>query len=212
MSEISRRHLALAPGVEAAQPGTPVATPALGHSVLDRALAAGVGTVDALSEGTELDDSVLLQVGDLAKASGKTVRALHLYEELGLIEPARRSRGRYRLFSPDTKVRIRWISKLQSLGLSLTEIQAIALRRHSSESARRASQELCEVYAQKLAEVRDTIREYRALEAELEASVAFLEGCQHECGGHVATSGCSACTRHVEPVSLAPDLVLGAQI
>jgi MerR family transcriptional regulator, copper efflux regulator len=191
MSEGVRRHLTLAQGVDTA------------HS--------GVGDADArVADG--LEELSLLQVGDLAKATGKTVRAIHLYEELGLIEPARRSAGRYRLFSPDTKVRIRWISKLQSLGLSLTEIQAIVQRRHSSESARRASQELCEVYEQKLAEVRETIREYRALEAELEASVAFLEGCQHGCGGDVATSGCSACTRHAEPVTHAPDLVVGAQL
>jgi MerR family transcriptional regulator, copper efflux regulator len=182
VSEISRRHLALAKQ-EPAQP-----------------------------QAEELDDASLLQVGDLAKATGKTVRAIHLYEDLGLIEPARRSAGRYRLFSPDVKVRIRWISKLQSLGLSLTEIQAIVQRRHSSESARRASEELCDVYSRKLAEVRDTIREYRALEAELVASVAFLEGCQHSCAGDVATSGCSACTRHAEPVVHAPDLVIGAQL
>jgi len=29
-------------------------------------------------------DENLLQVGDLARESGKTVRAIHLYEELGL--------------------------------------------------------------------------------------------------------------------------------
>src|SRR5437773_2734911 len=30
----------------------------------------------------------LLKVGELARATGKTVRALHLYEELGLLKPA----------------------------------------------------------------------------------------------------------------------------
>ena len=45
-------------------------------------------------------DTVLL-VGDLAKATGKTVRAIHLYEDLGLLRPHDRSKGRYRLFGPD---------------------------------------------------------------------------------------------------------------
>ena len=63
-----------------------------------------------------------LRVGDLARMAGKTVRAIHHYEELGLIEPAGRSKGHYRLFQPDSLVRIRWIGKLQSLGLSLSEM------------------------------------------------------------------------------------------
>ena len=35
--------------------------------------------------------SLTLRVGDLAKRTGKTVRALHLYEEHGLLAPAERS-------------------------------------------------------------------------------------------------------------------------
>src|SRR5947209_7637254 len=58
-------------------------------------------------------DDDLLQVGDLAKQSGKTVRAIHLYEELGLLRPHARSKGRYRLFSADAVTRVRWIGKLQ---------------------------------------------------------------------------------------------------
>ena len=39
-----------------------------------------------------------LRVGELAKVTGKTVRALHLYEELGLLAPSERSKGGYRLY------------------------------------------------------------------------------------------------------------------
>ena len=77
----------------------------------------------------------LIQVGELAKATGKTVRAIHLYEELGLLRPANRSKGRYRLFSADAELRVRWIGKLQSLGLSLTEIQDLVRDQEGSDSA-----------------------------------------------------------------------------
>ena len=40
----------------------------------------------------------LLRVGDLARQTGKTVRAIHLYEELGLLAPATRSSGGFRLY------------------------------------------------------------------------------------------------------------------
>jgi MerR family transcriptional regulator, copper efflux regulator len=161
--------------------------------------------------GLQADACGFLQVGDLAKVTGKTVRAIHLYESLGLIEPAKRSKGGYRLFSSDTKSRVRWISKLQSLGLSLSEIQGIAERRKSSGSARSASSDLLVVYAAKLSEVRERLAEYKALEQELVASVDFLKACEHACVGEPHVSGCAQCERRQEEPGRVPDLVSGAQ-
>ncbi len=193
MSETARRHLTVAPGHQPA--AGDVCEPARASDINSRIASAGE----------------LLRVGDLAKATGKTVRALHLYESLGLIEPARRSKGRYRLFAPDTKVRIRWISKLQSLGLSLTEIQDIVHKRQSSESAQRAAEELREVYTAKLAEVRRQIDEFRALEVELEASVQFLDDCHNSCDS-VAHVGCSSCNHYNSSGANTPDLIVGPQL
>ena len=109
-------------------------------------------------------------------------------------------------------MRVRWISKLQSLGLSLAEIQDIVERRASSESARLASEALLDVYAKKLAEVRASIAELRSLESELEASVEFLEACRHACDQRVTTQCCSSCSRHQQPSAAAPELVVGAQM
>src|SRR5215813_3525519 len=83
------------------------------------------------------DPDTLLQVGDLARQAGKTVRAIHLYEQLELLRPAARSKGRYRLYGPEALVRIRWIQKLQDLGLSLTDIKAIVkeVEQHGSASS-----------------------------------------------------------------------------
>ncbi len=152
-----------------------------------------------------------LQVGDLAKVTGKTVRAIHLYESLGLLESAKRSKGGYRLFSTDTQSRVRWISKLQSLGLSLSEIQGIAERRKMSGSARSASSDLLVVYEAKLREVRERLAEYQSLEHELVASVDFLKACQHACVGEPQVSGCAQCERRQEEPGRVPDLVSGAQ-
>jgi DNA-binding transcriptional MerR regulator len=183
--------------------------------VLDRADEGGsTGLEGSVSESPELPAAgELLLVGDLAKATGKTVRAIHLYEDLGLIEPVGRSKGRYRLFTPDAKVRVRWISKLQSLGLSLPDIQAIVHKRQASESARRAARELGDVYRTKLEEVRALVREYRALETELELSLNFLETCSSSCESELSSTCCSQCTKHAATAAdNAPDLVLGARI
>src|SRR3546814_7452299 len=57
------------------------------------------------------DSLSLLKVGDLARRTGKTVRAIHLYEELGLLTPAVRSKGGFRMYSGLAVKRINWIQK-----------------------------------------------------------------------------------------------------
>src|SRR4051794_5252532 len=102
-------------------------------------------------------DLSLLKVGDLAKRTGKTVRALHLYEELGLLAPAVRSKGGFRLYHGRAVTRINWISKLQDLGFSLTEIKAFLRDWEHSETAPQAIGHVREIFSDKLRETRDTI-------------------------------------------------------
>ncbi len=150
----------------------------------------------------------LLQVGDVAKATGKTVRAIHLYEELGLLKAHERSKGRYRLFTPDALVRVRWISKLQSLGLSLSEIQTLVREQEGSDSAQYAAQKLRGVYQAKLDETKKRITELRELERELEASLEYLSTCKTACESAAPVHSCPTCERHPEG-DHAPELVLG---
>ncbi|NLE85702.1 MAG: MerR family transcriptional regulator [Myxococcales bacterium] len=150
----------------------------------------------------------LLQVGDLAKLTGKTVRAIHLYEELGLLRPADRSKGRFRLFNREGLQRVRWITKLQRLGLSLTEIQKLARELEQAESARGAAHRLREVYLEKLAEVQQKLREMHRLERELIASLTYLETCQSACETAVSVDSCPQCERHPDQPT-PPELVIG---
>jgi len=164
--------------------------------------------VAALPEHEEVD---LLLVGDLAKAVGKTVRAIHLYEELGLVRAHDRSKGRYRLFTPDALVRVRWISKLQNLGLSLSDIQALVRGQTDAASAQFAANRLREVYQAKLTETREKLAELKALESELEASLEFLSTCHSACESEVSVHSCPSCARHPEQQS-PPDLVAGSRV
>src|SRR5215212_9247201 len=116
------------------------------------------------------DEAVLMQVGDLARETGKTVRAIHLYEEMDLLRPAGRSKGRYRLYGPDALVRIRWIGKLQDLGFSLTDIKGIVKDVEAqASSAPSAMAKVRELYRQKLAETRAQVERLKTLEAEIQA-------------------------------------------
>lgn len=64
-----------------------------------------------------------LRVGELARLSGLTVRALHHYEEIGLLEPQRTASG-HRVYSGADLARLQRIRALQLLGLSLLEVRA----------------------------------------------------------------------------------------
>ena len=156
-----------------------------------------------------VDSESLLQVGELAKATGKTVRAIHLYEELGLLRAHERSKGRYRLFTEEALGRVRWITKLQSLGLSLSEIQALVREQEASGSAQFAATRLREVYRAKLLETQTKLAELRALEAELQDSLAYLDGCHTACASELPVHSCPSCERHAER---APELVAGVHL
>jgi MerR family transcriptional regulator, thiopeptide resistance regulator len=83
-----------------------------------------------------------VRVGDLASAAGLTVRALHHYEEIGLLSPSARTAAGHRLYDAGSVERVYRITRLRRLGLSLDQIAkalddpdwglASALRHHVS--------------------------------------------------------------------------------
>ncbi len=67
--------------------------------------------------------SNLLRITEVAEEVGLTARAVRYYEELGLLKPAARSEGSYRLFDEDDLERLRFIRGLRDdAGFSLAEI------------------------------------------------------------------------------------------
>lgn len=165
-------------------------------------------------QGNERHDSVedgaaaVLQVGELAKLTGKTVRAIHLYESMGLLSPVDRSRGRYRLFNSDSVERVRWIVKLQTVGFSLPEIQQIVRDQESAPTARDAAQRLRAVYVDKLTVVQDKLAELHRLERELVSSLNYLDACQSACEAAAPANSCPSCERHADQPKQ-PPLVAG---
>lgn len=175
--------------------------------------AAIAGFIDGMAVGAPQASGPeqLLQVGELAKATGKTVRAIHLYEELGLLRAHERSKGRYRLFTEEALVRVRWITKLQSLGLSLSEIQGLLREQGALGSAQFAASRLRDVYRAKLEETRTKLAELRSLEDELVASLTYLETCNTACQSELPVNSCPSCERHPEKQA-APELVAGVHV
>ena len=66
-----------------------------------------------------------LKIGDLAKRTGLTVRALHHYDKIGLLRPSVRADNTYRLYDDKDVLRLYRIQALRRLQLSLDEIRTI---------------------------------------------------------------------------------------
>lgn len=158
----------------------------------------------------EVATGELLQVGDLARAAGKTVRAIHHYEELGLLRPSARSKGRFRLYDASAVTRVRWIGKLHDLGMSLAEIQEVLVSWEASPSAPGAMATIRGVFAEKLEATRSQIARLRDLERELEASLDYLDTCDR-CDPAELIRACSACQVR-DAHDLAPELVAGLSL
>jgi MerR family transcriptional regulator, copper efflux regulator len=196
------RHLPVAPEVPAFGLVPLDGAAAEGSPPADAAFAAELGEVEHGEDGESL-----LQVGDLARASGKTVRAIHHYEEVGLLRPHARSKGRYRLYDASAIARVRWIDKLHDLGLSLSQIQEMVQLWETAPSASGAMSRIRGLYVEKLQDTREQIAHLTTLERELEASIEYLDTCG-TCDPAELVRACTCCNYHDKNVP-EPHLVAG---
>jgi len=68
----------------------------------------------------------LLRIQEVAAETGLTARAIRYYEEIGLLAPAARSEGAYRLYDAEDLERLRFIRGLRDdAGFSLGEIRQL---------------------------------------------------------------------------------------
>ncbi len=119
-----------------------------------------------------------LRVGDLSRLTGKSVRAIHLYEELGLLQPSSRSSGGFRLYEPAAVERIRWIDLLHGLGFSLHDMRELLQSWWGAGIAPEAMERLRALFERKLEETREAIRRHEQLERELMHGLSWLQTCR----------------------------------
>ena len=136
----------------------------------------------------------LLRVGDLARLTGKTVRAIHLYEELDLLRPATRSSGGFRLYERGAVERVRWIGMLHGLGFSLHEMHDVLRDWWRSDLGPEAMERLRSLFQEKLEQTKAEIVRQTQLERELRQGLAYLETCK-VCPTHESVRGCVSCSQ-----------------
>ncbi len=63
-----------------------------------------------------------MTIGQLARETGVTPRAVRHYEHLGLVRAPIRTNANYRVFDRDSVARVRFIARCRSLGFSIPKI------------------------------------------------------------------------------------------
>jgi MerR family transcriptional regulator, copper efflux regulator len=124
---------------------------------LDLALGDKVYPLDMARQG--------LLIGEVAKQSGASRKALRLYEQAGILPPARRTEAGYRVYGSDALDVLTFVRQAQRLGFNLEEIRDIvSIKRagrvpcaHVKELVRRKADDL-DQRLQDLTEVRDGLR------------------------------------------------------
>lgn len=82
-------------------------------------------TVDAAAAQPERVARRLLQIGDVAERTGLSLRTVRHYEEVGLLPPAERSPGGFRLYDDAAVQRLLVIKQMKPLEFSLEEMRQL---------------------------------------------------------------------------------------
>jgi len=106
-----------------------------------------------------------LKVGELARRTGLTIRALHHYDEIGLLKPSLHTEAGHRLYTASDVARLQHVLSLRQLGFSLEEVRDCLNRPDFSP---------LEVIGLHLARLREQIDLQRKLCGRLEAIAAAL--------------------------------------
>ena len=109
-----------------------------------------------------------LSIAEVCAETGLSARTVRYYEELGLLPGVRRRSGARRVYGPDELERLRFIQRLQMLGLPLAEIRALNDVHSIAGSTADMLERLDEILSQRLGELDARIAELTSLRDQIE--------------------------------------------
>lgn len=115
-----------------------------------------------------------MRVGEIARATGASVRAVRYYERAGLIRARRRENG-YREFDASAVGRVRAIRHLLETGFTIDDITTLAACLDSAAPDPRCSAQAVAIYRDKLARIDVQMRTLAELRKRIEAQIDVLQ-------------------------------------
>lgn len=124
----------------------------------------------------------LLAIGEVARRSGFTVKALRFYDGHGILPPCRRQPTGYRLYSESDLHRLEFIRRAKALGLTLDAIRDLVAAARIPGAAR-VRPRLLRMLNERIAQTAHQITALTTLRRELERRRRILTSRQNEEGG-----------------------------
>lgn len=134
----------------------------------------------------------LLQIGEIAKIAGTSVRTVRYYLEQGFIQAADRSQGGFYLFEPEAAETVFFIQKLKEAGLPLKDIKKIYQARRDGETGNEAYPLVLGHLEKQKTILEQKIADYQRLKIEIEASIDLVKQCEG-CRVRPSRQNCETC-------------------
>jgi DNA-binding transcriptional MerR regulator len=126
----------------------------------------------------------LLRIQEVSEETGLTPRAIRYYEEMGLLAPAARSGGAYRLYDADDLGRLRFIRGLRDdAGFSLAQIRQL-LEDDEARNRNRARFQATQDAAERRALLLEALARADRQAATLRSKIARMEAMLAEVDEH----------------------------
>ena len=110
-----------------------------------------------------------LMIGDLARLTGTKVNTIRFYEETGLLRQAARTEGGRRVYSESDLRRLAFIRHARSLGFGTLVVRSLL---DLAEDPERECDEARNIASRHLLDVKQRVKQLKALQAELTRMVA----------------------------------------
>jgi MerR family transcriptional regulator, copper efflux regulator len=110
-----------------------------------------------------------MNIGEAARESGISAKAIRYYERIGLVAPSGRTESGYRVYAPSEVAMLRFIKRARELGFSIERVRRLIdlwrdKNRASADVKWLALEHIHEIEAKiaELAAIRDAVRELAA--------------------------------------------------
>lgn len=118
-----------------------------------------------------------MTVGEVAKRIGISARTVRYYEELGLMAPAERSKGGFRLYTEADLERLQVIEDLKLLDVQLSGIKEILLKRKESSSGAESAPAIAGWLSSHVERLDFLLDKYQEMKEDMQRTLNILRSC-----------------------------------